>query len=469
MPQIKELLDKIKTGFQKMDKRVKISLVALLLVLALVIPLLVLCTKPGYVASSKDEITQNISEAVDAGHEHVADYLREWGLPSFDTFKFKAIERNFSKYYNYTGGMPAAFEHAKETAELYLEHYYDSINKDDKEDVTDALLTCYVYALDDPYAAYRPYEETEEYFTDMSGKFGGIGVMIEYDYKAETIMVNTVYPDSPAEKAGIEVGDFIIAVDGKSITEIGLDYVVYHVRGVIGTDVQLTLLRDGKEVVVSATRDEVEEINAYGEYDSESGIGYISIVSFKGNTFDQFKKALDDVIARGAVGIVFDLRNNPGGYLYSVIDVISYLIPTGERVVSYQYKGKDAVVLYSENDPDGDHVLTLPMVVLCNQYTASAGEIFTAAMRDYDDMGIINATIVGTNTYGKGIMQDTYVYSLDQSSCTMTVAYYDPPCGTNYHGVGVAPDIVSELGDEFDNQLQDAYETLKNLINANNN
>ena len=451
------------------NKKLSARLIAFLLIISLALSTLSSCTWFNYVAESKDEIVNNINSSSDKGYDEVADYLRDWGFPNFDTFKFSSIEQTYNRYYNYAGGMPAPYEHARETAELYLEHYYGTLDEDDSVKVTDALLTCYVYALDDPYSAYRPYEETEEYFDDMSGKFGGIGVMIEYDYKAETIMVNNVYPGSPADRAGLQAGDFIIGVDGKTIQEIGLDYVVYHVRGEIGTEVQLTILRGEETLNVIAVRDEVEEINASKEYDEETGLGYISIVSFKDNTFAQFKNCVDELEALGAKGIVFDLRNNPGGYLHSVIDVISYVIPTDKLVVSYQYKGMKKVEIFSEDDPGGDHTVDIPMVIICNEYTASAGEIFTAALRDYDELGVIDATIVGTNTYGKGIMQDTMIYSLDQSSCTMTVAYYDPPCGVNYHGTGITPDVKVELTEDGDVQLDAAYEALKSLINANNN
>ena len=133
--------------------------------------------------------------------------------------------------------------------------------------------------------------------------------------------------------------------------------------------------------------------------------------------------------------------------------------------MSYQYKGSDPVVLYSEDDEDGvDHVLEIPMVVICNQYTASAGEIFTAAIRDYRNDGMMDASIVGTVTYKKGIMQNTYYY-IDESSVTITVAYYNPPCGVNYHGIGVTPDILVENTAEADLQLESAYNEILRLIN----
>ncbi len=441
---------------------------ALVLTLSLILSVFTACDAFSYVADGKTEIQQNIdSTPTDTYYQYVSDYLREWGMPVYDTMKFKYFEDCFLQLFNHKDGMPDVMTHAKLTAASFLENYYDKIDIGNKTQVTDAMLDCFVSALGDPYSAYRPPVETDEYLTDMSGKFGGIGVMVEYNDTDESIMVNTVYPDSPAEKAGVKVGDFIIAVDGKTVDEVGYLNAVNYVRGEIGTKVELTLLRGDQTVTVVATRAEVEEINAAYEIDTENNIGYVQIVAFKKNTADQFKAAIDALEAAGVDGIVFDLRNNPGGYVDSVVSVISYLVPNGTLVMSYQYKGRDRTVRLTRDDGE-DHVVDLPFVVLCNEYTASAGEIFTAALRDYRNSKMLDATIVGTTTYKKGVMQDTYYYPLDESTVTLTVAYYDPPCGINYDGIGVTPDRVVEYdGGETDNQLEAGIEELKKLINAN--
>ncbi len=452
------------------NKKILPRLIALLLVITVVSSALSSCWifNRNY-AGSKEELTANVEASSDMGYDNVTSYLRLWGFPGFNGMKFAVIEDSFDSFYNYGDGMPDTYALAKETAKLFIEQCYDTVKLDSVEAVTDALLSCYVMALDDPYSAYRPYEETEYFFEDMSGKFSGIGVMIQQDYKAETIQIDTVYPDSPAEKAGVRVGDYLIGIDGVSIDEIGLDNVVYRVRGETGTPVDLTLLRDGEEITVTAIRAEVEEINAYYEYDEESGLGYISIVSFKDNTFEQFKASVDALEELGAKGIVFDLRNNLGGYLDSVVNILSYVVPDNTLIISYRYKNSEPERLYSDDAGDEDHVIDVPMVVLCNQRTASAGEIFTAALRDYNDWNLLDATVVGTTTFGKGIMQSTFTYRIDKSSYTMTVAYYDPPCGVNYHGTGVIPDVEIELEKDGDNQLDGAYLALQELINANNN
>lgn len=425
-----------------------------------------------YVEDSKEKITENMEKSSSKRfNDHVADYLRDWGLPLYDSIKLRYVENYYQKFYNYAGGMPDTHEHAKRTTELFLNHYFDKINRDDKTAVTHALLDCYVNALDDPYSVYRIPEAADSYTTDMSGKFGGIGVVVEYDYTNKTIMVQTVYIGSPAEKAGIQVGDYLHAVDGKTVEELGMKNAINHIRGDIGSYVTLTLIREGNYIDVTMQRAEVEEINVSYRLDNETKIGYVRIVAFKRNTYEQFAKAIDTLEAEGARGIIFDLRGNPGGYVQSVCDVISYLIPNDKTIVTYQYKGSDVVRLESENDETSagqtlDKVVNLPMAVICDKGTASSGEIFTSAIRDYKNEGLIKATIVGTTTYGKGIMQNTYSY-IDGSSFTMTVAYYNPPCGVNYHGVGIVPDVYVELTETGDSQFDAAIEAVKKLINAN--
>ena len=444
------------------------KILLLALILSIISTSFTSCKWFSYVADSKDEINDNIdTSAEEKNYSYVSQYLRDWGMPLFNQTKFKYFEDYFNRYFNLEGGLPSTYDHAKETANLFIENFYDTIDLDDKTVVTDKLLACYVKAIGDPYSAYRPPVETEDYVTDMTGKFGGIGVIVEYIDQDESIMINTVYPDSPAEKAGIKAGDFLHAVDGKTVKELGYTNAVNYVRGEIGTSVELTLIRNGEYITVTAIRAEVEEINVSYEIDTETNVGYVQIVAFKGNTFDQFKEAIDQLEKAGVDGIIFDLRANPGGYVDSVVAVISYLIPDGHTIMSYQYKGASVVELVSD-DEGTDHVVDLPFVVICDKNTASAGEIFTAAIRDYRNDGMLEATIVGTTTYKKGIMQNTYYYPLDNSTVTMTVAYYNPPCGVNYHGIGVSPDVYVENTDSTtDTQLEVAFEEILKLINDN--
>lgn len=451
-----------------LSKRIICKILLIVITLSILLPCFSSCDLFRQVAETKEELIYNLQESKEnKRYKYVADYLKEWGLPRFDGIKFMYMEELVQQLYNYGDGLPSVYTHALDTAELFVEYLYDDTELSDKTAVTDALLACYSTAIGDPYTIYRPPVETEEFETDMSGKFGGIGVMVEYDHTNMTISVGMVNIGSPAEKAGLKAGDLIYAIDGKTVEEVGYLEAVNLVRGKIGTNVDITVLRNGEYITYSVTRAEIEEINVSYELDTTSKVGYIKIAQFKDNTFEQFVDAITYMERNDAVGIVFDLRGNPGGFLRSVTDVISYLIPNGNRVVSYQYKGQSETVYVTEDDSIGhDHVVNLPFVVICNERTASAGEIFTAALRDYRDQKILNATIVGTTTYKKGIMQNTYYY-LDGSSITMTIAYYNPPSGVNYHGIGVTPDVVIENTDsELDLQLEAAYIEMQKLLNT---
>ena len=457
-----------------------LRLLSFILVLVIISTSFISC-KP---TRTKEEIYDKISSSEAKTYNYVWNYYIDFGMPEFDKIKFRWAESAFQTYFNVKNGLPDNYNHAVKSATAFLENYYDKIDLTDKNAVTDALLACYVEATGDRYAYYRTPTEHEDYNDDMSGTFGGIGVVIEYDHNAETLQVSTVYIDSPAEAAGIMAGDYIYAVDGKTIEEVGYLNIVDLVRGEIGTSVKITLKRDGELIEVTAIRALVEEKTvAYKLIDGE--IGYVQLVSFKDNTFAQFVEAIDALEEMGVKGYVFDLRNNLGGYVHSVRSIVSYLISNGQPIISYSYKNFPTEVLNSETDihptkkdPENpslplkeDHKTTLPIVVLCNEYTASAGELFTAAMRDYADMGILNAVTIGNKTYGKGVMQSGFVYS-DGSSIIFTVAYYNPPCGENYDGTGITPDIeidISYDGDTaVDSQYNKAIEEIKSLINANN-
>ncbi len=460
------------------------KLFSLLLAVSLIISALVSCF-PEPDMSSKDDIRANIDAVISESstYEYVYQYLSDFGISNFDASKFVWVEARFKRYFNFGDGLPSVKEHARLTAIDFIDNYYDKIDISSKDKVTDALLTCYVNAIGEKYSVYRTPTENDDYTSDMSGKFGGIGVVIEYDHTAETLQVTTVYIDSPAEDAGILPGDYIIGVDGRTIEEVGYLNIVNYVRGEIGTTTTVKIKRGDDILYFDVLRAEIEEKTvAYSI--SEDNIGYIEIVGFKSNTYAQFVEAIDAMEEANVAGIIFDLRGNPGGYVYSVRDMLSYLIPTGHTIVSYHYKNSSTEVLESiidthptKKDPQNsseylqeDHVCNIPMVVLCNEYTASAGELFTAAVRDYTDMGLLNAKIVGSTTYGKGIMQTSWAYT-DGSSITMTTAYYNPPCGINYHGTGVTPDreVLNEIQDGkiIDKQLEAAYEELELLINSN--
>lgn len=441
-------------------------------------------------ASSKEEIEANVAATLEGegkNYSYVSDYLNYWRVPLFDSIKFRWVEAVYKTYYNYEDGLPDTLEHATATVGAFLEHYYEGINLGSKSDVTDALISCYVGTIGDKYSIYRTAKESGSYTEDMSGSFAGIGIQVEYNMETNVATIISVFLDSPAEEAGFKVGDVVRAVDGVSIDEVGYTECMNRIRGKIGTNVTVTVKRGEALVNLTATRRQITEKTIQSEITDE-GYGYIVITDFKDNTAEQFSIAIEQMKAAGVKGIVFDLRNNPGGYVHTVSAMLSYILPSGLDIMSYQYKGRARTVIQSVTDSvpildeDGkqktddkgnplfeekDSTLDIPITVICNEYTASSAEIFTSAIRDHRNSGVLNATIVGTTTYKKGIMQSTFSYS-DGSSVTLTIAYYAPPSGVNYHGVGVEPDVTVELEGDSDSQYDAAIEELKKLINANN-
>ena len=307
--------------------RIVIVVISLILIIGLTAFALVLAlnSSTGEMLS-REEIIANIEAHgdEDRGYDYVASYLSDYGIGSFASDRFRTVELYFTALY--VGEMPDTRIHALATAELFLEHFYDEIDLNSKSLVTTALLKCYVAASGDTYAVYRSADEYIAYDDDMSGEFVGIGVsvqdrFVEGTYNIESVYVLGVLPGSGAEKAGIKKGDYIIAVDGTPVTEFDGDTIIYAIRGEAGTSVDITVLRDGKELTYTCIRSQIEEITA--SYEIKDDIGYITITGFKGNTTDQFAASLAAVKAAEVGGIVFDLRNNPGGYLDTVMEMIS--------------------------------------------------------------------------------------------------------------------------------------------------
>ena len=398
----------------------------------------------------------------DLGHKNVAAHLSEFGIGGFDAGKLRRVEYYFTN--EYPMDIPTIPAMAHKTASLYLEYYYDKIDASDKESVTTALLRCFVESTGDAYAIYRTAEELADFDTDMSGTFVGIGISVTQTIDPATgmleeVKVEDVINGSGAEDAGILAGDLIIAVDGRPLSEFDSNTLVNAIRGTEGTTVVITVLRAETEIDLSCERRLV--IDKTVDYAISDGIAYIEITSFKSNTPDLFADALETVKAAGVKGIVFDLRGNPGGYLDSVLEVLDMLVPRGVTLASYVDASGDSTVFTSTGEGDS---LDVPCVVICNERTASAGELFTAAMKDFTAMGLIRAKIVGTTTYGKGVMQNTYKL-YDGSSITLTTAFYNPPLGTNYNGVGVVPDVAAADSEgSVDNQLAKALETLVDMV-----
>ncbi len=333
--------------------------------------------------------------------------------------------------------------------EIYL--YSDDV---DAQVLQDYLIKGYVSGLQEPYTVYYNEAETTELFESTSGTFGGIGVGIMQDTTSGLVTFTQIYKGSPGEKAGFKEGDIVYKVNGEDVTSQDLDTIVLQIRGEIGTDVEITVIRDGEEYTGTATRALIE--NDTVEYEMKDGkIGYVQVTEFEDVTLKQFEEALDDLNKQGMKGLVIDLRSNPGGNLSTVVDMCDLILSEG-TIVSIKDKNGNNKVYTAEKD----NKLNVPLVVLINGYSASASEIFAGVVKDHE-LG----TLVGTTTYGKGIVQNIYPLG-DGTSLKVTGAEYFTPNGTNIHGVGIEPDVEIEYGydennPEKDNQLEKAIEVLK--------
>ena len=380
-------------------------------------------------------------------------------IPDFDTNRFGAIENCFKT--NYYTELPSNETLAEATKNAYLE-FCTEVDTSSKTEVTYSLIDCFIYAIGDKYAFYRSAEEYQEYSSDMSGSFIGIGVSVLRNDLEKTIFVNSVEPSSPAFNAGILADDYIVAVNGNRVSDIGTSDAVNMIKGEKGTEVNVTVNRAGTEITFTMIRDEIVETSVSYSIMEEANVGYIKISSFKGNTAMQFFKAINELEKANVSGIIFDLRRNPGGYLSAVTDMLSYLVPTGTQIASFSSSKPSVFASDGTIYETDDHILSVPSVVICDGSSASAAELFTAAMRDYNDMGLINCIVVGNTTYKKGVMQSTMTFN-DGSSLTFTTALYNPPSGENFNGIGVIPDvIVPDDGDYIDIALSELIRLTEN-------
>lgn len=441
------------------SKRVLKALLTTLLLLCLTISatiFLTSCEDGSDTLLSKEELLQNIENPLIDGYFYVADYLSKWDFPAFSSSKVKDIEYVFStKYYK---KLPDTKALAKRTAEIFVESYYDKVVIEDTKNTTDLILYAYVDAIDDPYSFYRTPSEYEEYKSDGSGTVIGIGIVVKNNPNSDGgIYIISVMNGTPAEASGLLADDIIIAIDGESLVGLDYDTATDKLIGEIGTKVRLTIRRGDKTLDFVVTRAIIDE-ETIG-YSLDDGIGYIAISDFKENTDEQFIEAIDYMVENGAKAIIYDLRSNLGGYLNTVLNMISYIAPSDAELVSFSNNYRDSIYDY---DP---HSLSLPTVVLINEYTVSAAELFSSAIRDLAEPGGYPALIVGKQSYGKGIMQNTYTF-IDGSAITLTIAYYNPPSGENYHDIGIEPDIEAEYTKEFDYQLEAAFAAANTLINT---
>ncbi|MDY5807586.1 MAG: S41 family peptidase [Lachnospira sp.] len=316
--------------------------------------------------------------------------------------------------------------------------YFDQA---DEEKSADSIYKAYLSSYDDKYTVYYTADEYKKLMESTSGKFYGVGALCSINASGG-VMVLDAFEDGPAYKAGVRDGDVVIKVDDTDITGMDLSSAVALIKGDKGTQVNLTIVRDDKTYVFSIIRDEI--ITKTVDYKMmENSIGYIQISQFDEVTTEQFKEALTDLNNQGLKGLIVDIRSNPGGLLNVVVDIVDEIIPKGLIVYTDDVNGNR-----KEYNGSSDNEITVPMAVLVDGNSASAAEIFAGAVQDYG-----KGKIIGTQTFGKGIVQ-TIQPLTDGSAIKYTIAQYYTPKGQVIQGNGVTPNMVVELPKDATEDLQ---------------
>ena len=342
-----------------------------------------------------------------------------------------------------------------EVDKLYIEDI-------DEEALEKAVCKGILESLGDPYSCYYDEEELASLLDDVTGTYCGIGVAVGQNVETKEIIVTAVFKSGSAYEAGIKPGDRLIGVDGKSVEDNDLDTVVSWVKGEAGTEVTVKILRDGKEMEFTMDRRIVKIDTVFYEM-LDNNIGYIQLTEFDEVSITEFSEAVDDLKSQGMEKVIVDIRDNPGGRMDVVCDIVNTFLE------------KDKLILYTEDKygareeqhtmKDGK-LIGMPLVVLVNGNSASASEVFSGVVKDYEV-----GTVVGTQTFGKGIVQRLVQLS-DGTALKLTYSKYYTPSGVDIHGKGIEPNEVIELPEdkesptkleegEEDTQLQKAIELLK--------
>lgn len=313
------------------------------------------------------------------------------------------------------------------------QYYVDGYSTDE---LGDYLAEAAIAATGDRWSYYISAEDYDAYMESNANAYVGIGVTIQLTNEDDPgFTIVSVNHNSPAEAAGLQNGDMIVAVEGENAVEMGMTEAQHRVRGEEGTDITITILRDGKQFDATITR-QVIEVDVVVYELLENGVGYIKINNFDTRSSDEAIAAIEDLRAQGADRLIFDLRFNPGGMKHELVKLLDYLLPEGPLFRSVDYKGKEEVD-YSDAD-----CLDIPMAVLINDDSYSAAEFFAAALQEYEA-----GVIVGTKTCGKANYQQTFRLS-DGSAIAISTGHYQTPHGVTLADVGVTPDVIVEVDEE---------------------
>lgn len=353
-----------------------------------------------------------------------------------------------------TTGKSEMFEKLSQVYQLIHNRY---VGEYDEDEAMDSLLTGFVEGID-RYGVYMDKASYHEYKDALEGKSSGIGINVKYVASTGLLKVTRVRSGSPAEQAGLKAGDVIARINDIEVNTISYSEATTHLQAPIGTEINLGLLRGESEVKATV------EVQVYKEKTVasqllENNIGYVSLSEFDVNTAEDFKKAVEELKGQKADKFIFDVRNNTGGSLTAVTEILDYILPEGTVCTTTDKANNEKKFSSDKNCLNGK------IVVLINGSTYSGGELFAAAIRDFE-----YGTLVGTLTYGKGMAQEIIPLG-DESALYLSTNLYYPPSGKNYDGVGVAPHIEAklttaqeerfyELTPEEDTQLQQAIATL---------
>ena len=336
-----------------------------------------------------------------------------------------------------------------------VEKYY--VGEVDKDVMANYLAAGYAAGLQDKYAQYFSEEEAIESLNSFKGVNSGMGVQVSSHPDTLNMLILEIHKDSPAEKAGLQQGDQIVKIDNNKISEYGYSKALQYIKSKpLGSVISLTILRNGKEKIVSVTLANYDSQSIF--YKKMGDYGYIQITTFNNKSPEQFETALNDLKAKGVKAFIFDLRGNGGGTLDSVNAMLDMLIPEG-LMVKVEYKDPKYNEIYNSDKNEEN----LPMVILTDESTASASELFSQSLKDYG-----KAKTIGRKTYGKGVVQKTFSLS-DGSLIKFTIGKYYTKNGTCLDGIGVTPDIAVEYSEnELKYRLINGLSKDKDFIAAKN-
>lgn len=389
-------------------------------------------------------------------------------LTAFITFMITSLSlyTYFTKNFAYTSLLGDSTTVENSDLDSYLSKLKSVIEKnylwkekiDDKK-LKDGAIEGYVEGLGDKYTEYIPKSEMKEFTENIQGSFVGIGIYMIADEDSGRVIVYYPIPESPAEKVGIKSGDAIISVDGVEYTSEDFDKIADFIKGEAGTKVKLVVERDGKKLDFEITRQKIET-NPISSKILNNNIGYIKLPSFDSDSSKKLKEKIDDAISKGAKSLIIDLRNNGGGIVDEATNIADYFLDKGKTIMTTKDNKNKEEIEKTKSKIEYD----IPLVLLTNENTASASEILTAALKDNE-----RAKIIGTKTYGKGVIQSVLNLS-DGSGLKITTAEYFTPNGTEINNKGISPDIevklpsavknIYALTEKDDTQLNKAIEEL---------